>query len=489
VNKIATLCTLAVSLAASADAARAVSLNANGLGQVLIYPYYTVNAGQQTLLTIVNASDAGKMVQVSFREAYNGRVVLDFDVFLSRHDVWTAAVFKLSDAGLPGTGAAILSNDNTCTAPQLPQGPLPNGSRYQQFLNSSYTHGLSDTGPTDDSRTNEGHFEVIAMADIVAGSPLDQDITHVNGIPPHCDRAQSDAYSGVVPTSGLFGSASIVDVAKGTFFAYNAEALEGFTVLPFATQFEQPSLASANDLEGVTVTARQIVGGATVASVFPATRRIDAVSALFAADALYNEYVISHDSSVGTDWVVTFPTKHFYVDTMHLDFDGALTEQAEPPFTHRFGARESGNGPGLSCNEIALHVFDREEGTFDPAPCTGVLCPPKSPPAFCYETNVARFSSASVLGSQLGPLLDVTSFSNGLLQIDLASSVEAHDMNASSNGNVFHGLPAIGFAVTKFVNGNVPLSNGLTALANYTAAYRHRATTSCSNAAAACSQP
>ena len=484
-NKTVVLCTFAAILAANADSARAVSLNANGMGQVLVYPYYTVNAGQQTLLTVVNTSGVGKAVKVRFLEAHNGRTVLLFNLFLSRHDIWSAALFKLSDAGLSGDGAAILSNDNSCTAPQLQQGPLSNGSHYQQFLNFAYSGSNSDTGPADDSRTNEGHFEVIAIADIVAGSALDQDITQVNSIPPRCARAEIDLETGtgtVVPTSGLFGSASIVNVAQGTFYAYNAEALERFTAVPLASpiQDDGPTLASANDPGGSTVTARQIIDGATVTSVFPAARAIDAVSALFAADALYNEYVISHDGSVGTDWVVTFPTKRFYVDA-------AQTDAAVPPFTHRFGASESGNGPGLSCTEIALHVFDREHNDFSPVctldPCLQVA------PAFCYETNVARFTPTSVLGSQLGPLLNVSAFEKGLLQIDLTRSDGTRDMRASSNGNVFHGLPAIGFAVTKFVNGSVPLSNGLSALANYAAAYRHRATTSCSNAAAACSQP
>ena len=47
-------------------AAQAVNLNPDGLGQVLIYPYYTVNAGQQTLLSLVNTiDDAGAEWPVS----------------------------------------------------------------------------------------------------------------------------------------------------------------------------------------------------------------------------------------------------------------------------------------------------------------------------------------------------------------------------------------------------------------------------------------
>ena len=41
----------------AAGAAQAVNLNPDGLGQVLLYPYYTVNAGQGTLLSVVNTTD------------------------------------------------------------------------------------------------------------------------------------------------------------------------------------------------------------------------------------------------------------------------------------------------------------------------------------------------------------------------------------------------------------------------------------------------
>jgi hypothetical protein len=44
-----------------------------------------------------------------------------------------------------------------------------------------------------------------------------------------------------------------------------------------------------------------------------------------------------------------------------------------------------------------------------------------------------------------------------------------------------------GFAVIKYVNGFVPLPGGGDALANYAAAYRHRATSNCTNNGGPCS--
>jgi len=476
---------LALGLITGGSAAHAVSLSPNGIGQALIYPYYTVQAGQQTLLSVVNTSDVGKAAKVRFLEGYNGREVLEFTVFLSPKDIWTASVFKLSDAGLPGAGAAITTSDNTCTAPHLPEGPLPNGATYQHFLPYDYTGANSDSGPTSDARTNEGHFEVIAMADIVPGSALDNDIRHVNGVPANCARAETDFETGtgsVTPTSGLFGAASLVDVAEGTFYAYDAQALDAFTAVKLnsPTGSGNPNLASANDAGGATATARQLVAGNLVNSVYPSARAIDAVSALFAADVVYNEFLVESNGSVATDWVLTFPTKRFYVDT-----NDAQAQTA--PFDHRFGAKEVGNGLGVSCTMVGVTLFDRNESTTAPPGCD-FECPPLPPPSsVCRETNVLEFGSGA-LGSQLGVAISQP-FSAGMLQLALDTSDAPHVLGASSNGNQWHGLPAIGFAAIKYINGAVPLSGGGSALANYTAAYPHRPTVHCigANADGTCS--
>ncbi len=85
-----------------ASTAKAVNISADGLGQVLIYPYYTVrnNASglpYNTLLSVVNTTASVKAVKVRFREGRNSVEVLDFNVFLSPFDVWTATVIAGRD--------------------------------------------------------------------------------------------------------------------------------------------------------------------------------------------------------------------------------------------------------------------------------------------------------------------------------------------------------------------------------------------------------
>ncbi|HET8940552.1 MAG TPA: hypothetical protein VFN13_01010 [Rudaea sp.] len=457
-----------------ASMANAVNLNPDGLGQALLYPYYTVNSGQQTLLSVVNTTGIGKAVKVRFLEGYNSREVLDFNLFLSKYDVWTAAVFSLSDAGVAGDGAGIFSTDKSCTAPGFTQGPLANGFGYQQFLHYGYTGTASDSGPTGDDRTREGHFEMIAMGDIDPTSTLSKDITHVNSTPPKCSSAEADFEAGGFaaidpPTSGLFGSASVVNVTGGTYYAYNADALEGFTAttLGSGTGSLNPSLADVNDAGGATATAFVFNNGNLITAAYNSGfTGIDAVSAIFDASNIYNEWQSS--SGAGSDWVVTFPTKRFYVDSLYT-----ATTSAYPPFEQGF----SEVIPGLSCDVIGINIFDREENTTSQTTCGFSPCPPGQPPSsLCHETNVITFGGASILGSTLTSNITPIGH-NGWLGLSFTDATHggtspaanSHPMRPDNAGTVFYGLPVTGFEAVNFVNGNV---GGV--LANYSGVYRHR---------------
>src|SRR6266404_5308688 len=101
-----------------AGTASAVHVNPNGLGQVLIYPYYTVNNQSigkpfSSLLSVVNSTASAKAVKVRFLEGKNSVEVLDFNLYLSAKDVWTAAVIPTTD------GAGIFTADKSCTNPVI----------------------------------------------------------------------------------------------------------------------------------------------------------------------------------------------------------------------------------------------------------------------------------------------------------------------------------------------------------------------------------
>ncbi len=487
----------ASSLAAAgmAGGAHAVELSPDGIGQVLIYPYYTVNRNQQTVLSVVNATNAAKAVKVRFLEGYNSREVLDFNLFLSGYDVWSATVFALTDGNLPGDGAALATSDRSCMAPSKATWGLLNPNYpdlyYVAFRDFAYTGAHLDSGPADKARMREGHVELMQMADLTG--TLRNAVTHTAGIPANCDAVQAIDPANtalLAPTGGLFGAGGIVNVAQGTFYGYNADALGGFskTSLFTASGTPTPSLAQANTTAD-TATAKVFdAAGELFRSDFPTSgqpsQAIDAVSAVFMANELLNEYNVDETVGSNTDWVVTFPTKRFYVDPeilgVPLGSAGAL-----PPFTFTFGQQSTNNnGSGQSCSHVAFVPYDREEGR--PVPASGFPGLPVEIPVLCGSVNVIGFlrrgdtaTESAVLGSRLLTRLPPYARA-GWLRLNLDTPTQAHALRASRDGDVFAGLPATGFQAVNYVNQNVTFG----VLSNYSTTFHHRALRSCANAAA-----
>ena len=224
--------------------AQAVNINPDGLGQVLIYPYYTVNSDITTILSVVNTTNEAKAVKVRFTEGENTREVLDFNLYMSAWDVWTASLTKVGDTPV------MTTTDSTCTVPYFYDPDLGFGA--QEFVPFGL---LEDGGSTDISRATEGHFEMIEMGTLIdVGSPFNATegsaaaATHnADGMPADCDQLV-DAWTWLddtdpdtrgywlqdplidmeAPSGGLFGGAGMVDVEKGVMVSYDAKAINGF---------------------------------------------------------------------------------------------------------------------------------------------------------------------------------------------------------------------------------------------------------------------
>ena len=144
---------LCVALAAAgmlgaAGVAQAVNVSADGLGNVLIYPYYTVRNDSNgnaynTLMSVVNTTASMKAVKVRFREGKNSAEVLDFNVFLSPFDVWTASITPGPVVNPPGGqgGGQITTSDKSCTIPSFYTGGQP----FSSSSRSAHTSALSWT--------------------------------------------------------------------------------------------------------------------------------------------------------------------------------------------------------------------------------------------------------------------------------------------------------------------------------------------------------
>jgi hypothetical protein len=498
-----------------AATANAVTVNPNGLGQVLIYPYYTVNAdgagnAYNSLLSVVNTTSSAKAVKVRFLEGRNSREVLDFNLFLSKFDVWTAAIVPTS-----GGGAQVITADNSCTIPvntALKAG-VP-------FVNFAY---VGDGGGDGLDRTKEGYVEIIEMAAYTSTNCTSIVVTHVGGVPgcqsakhPLSDNsAKTDASSAF---GGLFGGMTLINVSSGTAYTEDAVALTRFNFAGSALYFNAGSVSPTLEFSGPkksvvyegfsndcasggtvfnsdgTISCQKNFGRDDEDNVYWATWEgpeclnaatgaaitclpADAVSAVLMHNQVINEYVLDAATKSGTDWVVTFPTKRFYVNTG--------TGSAIKLFQKNF------NKTAFSCDDITINIFDREERTVTTPQSFSPPVPGAAPTSLCYEANVLTFNNANVLGSKNVQSL-TTGFSDGWLDLHLSSGtalVNFHKMvntrtavitgvtsGASPGTFTWQGLPVVGFAVQSFTNGTLVVG-GTNVLANYGGNFVHKYST------------
>lgn len=448
-----------LALALAAPLAQAVYLNPRGQGQVLIYPYYTANAGYNTLLSLVNDSAQAKALKLRFHEGHNGRVVFSANLYLAPRDVWTGGVFAAADGR-----AALVTDDNSCAVPDLRNAPglpeLPDGRSYTPFSTADYSGARADGGPADAARTREGHIEVIEMGKL-SGSSADAVVFTSNGgrlHPAACARLidawRPDGYwvanaaaDLAAPGGGLYGNATIVDVAEGLVFSMPATALDGFSVRSqhSAPESAHPNLADAvSDAASGAATAQVSLGTRTVSATYPAARAIDAVSAVLATAYSDGESVWSHNSDVLTEWVLAAPTKRFYVDPtlQNAGLGGA-------PFQARNGDQSGGRACQQYPGRYSIIRNDRSTDT------TAEFSAPAPQQTLCYDTTVLAVggpnlgTQSPVLGSRTQDV--VGAFEEGTVSLQWSAGATA----PAQNGESFRGLPVIGWQLVNYFNGNV----------------------------------
>jgi hypothetical protein len=482
--------------------AEAVYLNPNGTGQVLVYPYYTVQSAGgnawNTYLSVVNTTTRAKALKVRVLEGKTSAEVLDFNLFLSANDVWTAVIVP----GATATDAArMATTDVSCTNP-VGNLPLANGG--EPFRNYQYATGGDALPGTGLDRTREGYIEIIEMGTLTGAWATA--VTHgTTGAPANCAVVQGNTLtpsSIEAPSGGLSGTGTLINVNNGQDAGYKADALEAWRSTAFYTDagFITPSLASASPATSVVVRAGEL--DATGASTFieadrstfvdtsgvPAGAR--AVASVYMHTAVINEYILDTGSASLTDWVITQPLKRVFVSST----------TAAQPYTNVLTA--SG-----ACETIGFTFFNREERTSTAAGADFSPLPPAgSPNSLCWESNVlsirhpnppadhtnAVTTSSAVLGSVNLTNVNITStFQNGWARLTFTGagattlgmgsattdrafmdSTAATTTLAGGIPATFFGLPVTGFMVRTFRNGNLACGTA-TCQGNYGSLFNH----------------
>lgn len=531
-----------------AGTAQAVNLNPDGLGQVLIYPYYTSNDGNATILSVVNTTDNAKAVKVRFKEGFNSREVLDFNMYMSAYDVWVAAI-----ADNDGTPTLYIP-DSTCTVPYLYENDSDDdGVGEQEFLPYAYTGSNEDGGPTSIQRAAEGYFEMIEMGTLNGDSA--EYATHYvddDGVqaPEDCGALvdawtrNPDGYWIDDPdedisrnSGGLFGGAAVINVANGTMFSYDARAIQGYDKSWNGNHYEPgDSHPSLDDGDQNSATVFFGVPNDTAVTL-NYERSVDAISAVFMHEFTMNEYNIQPGLNAASEWVMTFPTKSWYVDEQTLD-DGStywIPDVEDRDGCHGWdpgedfpewdgeGSKPSGweqctyieldvpNAPvppftsvfdGEACEPFAMQIWDREEnaGEGDNPSHPPIVSPPPpggTPPGvdnvICYEVNVLRFGNdgdfpvifgtPTIQGSSLLKTVDT-----GVIEYDGGSQSKPRvngwakidwytsDDAILPNGKDYNGLvglPVTGFWAEQFENGYLGTPEA-SVLSNYGGLFNHK---------------
>lgn len=472
-----------VALACAAPA-HAVTLGSNGLGQALIYPYYTVRASEggnafNTYLAVANSTGDAKALRVRIREGRAGREALDFNLYLGPNDMWSAALIPT------GTGARLATTDTSCVDPPF---PLQGGGTLRAVdLNNFRFSGAQGDGFGDTlDRTREGYVEVIEMATLAGDARAG--VTHnAAGAPTNCDAVRPPTEPAVAaPTGGLFGSLTLINVNNGEDFTQPATALAELSTLPFYRYPADPYPGfTAAEVDPVSVVR---AGGFLYRSAWP--RPVDAVSAVLMRSAWLTEYVLDSPSASLSDVVITMPTRHHHVTAN--------------TFTAPFSV------PGawsVACTgePVSVSFFNRDERGAVAEGCDCGLPPPPPPPGLCAAAAVASVRNGAphmppdaggtaVLGSLTrglrgGAVEVIPTFQNGwmlmapaprspaaapLVSLPQSSRIDLANGQAAAGPHTYVGLPMLGFMVRSFRNGTLACTGPASCQGNYGGAFAFR---------------
>ena len=411
--------------------AHAVNLSTHGTGEVLIAPYYNVENGNATVLSIQNHTDRAKAVKVYFREAENNRPVLYFNLYLSANDVWTAQV---ADNG--SGGVMMKTFDTSCTVPQSPS----SGVDFRPF---GYQN---DGGDTSTARTREGYLEFIEMGVVASGSTDETAITHTAGIPNDCNsiignwapggKWNTDSSINIEsPQGGLSAQVGIINVANGLEFNVPVTALDNFYAdtgsLHASPGIELPTLASASPTSTVFIRSSDTTPAMSDDWSGSSIGGLAAVSTVLMSQTLGGPFIANPAVEFDTDWVITFPTKGLHTDRI-------FQPSTQPPFSGSYGTNPV-------CEPVSMRYWDREEALYN-SPLNQL----------CYGVNVIQFGSSSVLDAVRTKQTINLNIHNGQAELRFAANATL----TTPGGYVYKGLPAIGFAVKRGNNGSVGSAAG-----------------------------
>jgi len=534
---------LSLAVAASATgiaslASAQMYINTEHTGEALVFPFFSAQGGNDTLISIANTTGDTKAVKVRIIEGQTSQETLDFNLYMSPQDHFSFAITA------DGDGAKLVTNDTSCTVPAI--------DGEQVFTDLLWIAADAEVGSAE-GREQVGYIEVIEMGQIDNASAQGLAILHAAtgataGTPANCDAvvgywsvSVNDAgaavegawydeanaelvdagettagvgTTGFVGTTtvangtgawdggGLYGVATVINVAEGTAFGYDAVAIEGLVEAgSTSAQLHYPPGDTRPDFGDDAMADSAIVSIAGTQTTYTNDDSLTdphfSVSALFMTESISNDYVIDADINALTDWVVTMPTKGLHLGVAYsAPFSNTITS-AVAPFTV---------SPLAGCQPVGMTGYDREEQVQDPPtvdpddPVTPDFSPsvrpdPEDPTAvadwaMCAESTIVHFGGSSATNSAQAStanytLADASSFVDGwaagwaVMDLTEGGVTNTLDQDRVLAGTLSQGgadidgeltgLPVTGFAVVEYSNGTLG-----DAMANYSSSWEHK---------------
>lgn len=400
--------------------------NPAGVGHILIVPYFSTQNGNATLLNIVNTDTVnGKAVKIRFRGASNSDDVFDFQLFLSPADVWTANVSK----GASGL-SRLTTEDKSCTLP---------ANVNQDFI-TSRLNTVDLSGDDLANETREGYVEILTMGDIpsVSGTTSVWYATKHNssGVAP-CTASILESLSIADtrlnnPTTGLFANWTIINVPQTTTWTGEAAAILARTSTGMPARGNNvfwPQTATALTAAQVTANTADplFVGGYVDGASYDLPDlstpyfgncpfcQANALSDALATRQVGGEFLSTPGLSASTDWVVSKPTRRYYIAVDYAGLTPAdklvtnYDDNAEPLAIYyresntTMGNAVNGGKTWQACTQVtSLQFWNREE--VSPTSSGIVISPgqPRPVPSLCAEVSVLGINSpTSPLGASV----------------------------------------------------------------------------------------
>ena len=447
--------------------------NPDGVGHMLLVPYFTVQGGNATLLNITNTDLVnGKAVKLRFRGAGNADRLLDFSVFLAPGDVWTAELNQNPATGL----ARLVTSDTSCTLPT-------------QVSVDFATDRVNQTYPTYANETREGYVEILSMADIAPGTALFT-ATKPSWVPggpvppaPCSNGAMAPPALAALltpvgiaaaqlapPTTGIFASWVIFNTTEATSWAGAATALEavaangapGAGLVVMQPQTSQ-ALALVTALPTASLTADPLLRlniatplsadipdlSTPYVSGFDPLQQIANISKALAKTTVTNEYFTDDTVQAQTDFVITLPTRRYIIAGSNTGGGFYVSD----PGSEYFSTADIINAGGYIAPPTRHCLYSYDASFFD-RKAQHDLNESLPPPYFqdygyrywmCGGTTVTSINdgsqfSKSVLNSSTMRNNNEVTFQDGWIRVISNSS---------------KGIPLIGAVFSKAVNPNV----------------------------------